>query len=109
MLPEVEGLPPLVTIALVLGVVAAFIGLVLLFTRLGRFELAVAFRYLRAGRRGFLRVLTWISVGGIALGVASLVIVLSVMQGLQENVRSRILANNAHIMVVDYLRRAASR
>jgi len=105
MLPEVEGLPPLVTIALVLGVVAAFIGLVLLFTRLGRFELAVAFRYLRAGRRGFLRVLTWISVGGIALGVASLVIVLSVMQGLQENVRSRILANNAHIMVVDYLRR----
>jgi lipoprotein-releasing system permease protein len=105
MVPEVEGLPPLVTVALVLGVVAAFIGLVLLFTRLGRFELAVAFRYLRAGRRGFLRVVTWISVGGIALGVASLVVVVSVMEGLQENVRSRILANNAHIMVVDYLRR----
>jgi lipoprotein-releasing system permease protein len=105
MVPEVEGLPPLVTIALVLGVVAAFVGVVLLVTRLGRFELAVAFRYLRAGRRGFLRVVTWISVGGIALGVASLVIVLSVMEGLQENVRSRILANNAHIMVVDYLRR----
>ncbi len=105
MLPEVEGLPPLITIALVLGVVAAFIGLVLLFTRLGRFELAVAFRYLRSGRKGFLRVITWISVGGIALGVASLLIVVSVMEGLQENVRSRILANNAHIMVVDYMRR----
>lgn len=105
MLPEVEGLPPLITIALVLGVVAAFIGLVLLFTRLGRFELAVAFRYLRSGRKGFLRVITWISVGGITLGVASLLIVVSVMEGLQENVRSRILANNAHIMVVDYMRR----
>jgi lipoprotein-releasing system permease protein len=105
MLPEVEGLPPLVTVALVVGVAAAFVGLVLLFARLGRFELAVAFRYLRSGRRGFLRVVTWISVGGIALGVASLIVVVSVMEGLQENVRSRILANNAHIMVVDYLRR----
>ncbi|OGD74925.1 MAG: hypothetical protein A2Y64_08125 [Candidatus Coatesbacteria bacterium RBG_13_66_14] len=72
---------------------------------MGRFELAVAFRYLRTGRKGFLRVVTWISMGGIALGVASLIVVLSVMEGLQENVRSRILANNAHIMVVDYLRR----
>lgn len=105
MLPEVEGLPPLVTVALVVGVVAAFIGLLLLCTRLGRFELAVAFRYLRTGRKGFLRVVTWISVSGIALGVASLLVVVSVMEGLQENVRSRILANNAHIMVVDYLRR----
>ncbi len=105
MLPEVEGLPPLITIALVLGVVAVFIGLVLLFAQLRRFELAVAFRYLRSGRKGFLRVITWISVGGITLGVASLLIVVSVMEGLQENVRSRILANNAHIMVVDYMRR----
>ncbi len=105
MTPEVQTLSPLLTLGLVVGAIALIGGLILLVSRLGRFELRVAFRYMRTGRKGFLRTLTWISVGGIALGVASLLLVLSVMQGMAEHVRTKILANNAHVMVVDTMRK----
>ncbi len=105
MTPEVQTLSPLLTLGLVVGAVALIGGLILLVSRLGRFELRVAFRYMRTGRKGFLRTLTWISVGGIALGVASLLLVLSVMQGMAEHVRTKILSNNAHVMVVDTMRK----
>ncbi len=65
-----------------------------------RFEWMVAFRYLRSRRReGFISVITWFSLLGIALGVATLIIVMSVMNGFREELLSRILGINGHLSV----------
>lgn len=64
------------------------------------FERMVAMRYLRARRReGFISVITFISLIGIMLGVATLIIVMSVMNGFREELLSRILGLNGHITV----------
>ncbi|MBR0672372.1 lipoprotein-releasing ABC transporter permease subunit [Neoroseomonas soli] len=64
------------------------------------FERAVAFRYLRA-RKGerFVSVIAIFSLVGIALGVATLIIVTSVMNGFRQELLSRILGLNGHIGV----------
>jgi lipoprotein-releasing system permease protein len=64
------------------------------------YELGIALRYLKA-RRGelFISLITWISVGGVALGVMALVVVLSVMTGFEEDLRDKILGTNAHVVV----------
>ena len=62
-----------------------------------RYEWLVGTRYLRSGqRRGFLSFITVISVIGLALGVAVLVVVLSVMNGFERELRSRILSVTSH-------------
>ena len=64
------------------------------------FEIMVAWRYLRARRReGFISVIAWFSLIGIALGVATLIIVLSVMNGFRQELLDRILGMNGHITV----------
>jgi lipoprotein-releasing system permease protein len=64
------------------------------------FEWMMAGRYLRARRReGFVSVIAWFSLLGIALGVATLIIVMSVMNGFREELLSRILGINGHINV----------
>ena len=67
------------------------------------YELAVGLRYTRArkgsGRNSFISFISLISMAGIALGVAALIVVLSVMNGFQEELRSRILAVASHIEV----------
>jgi len=64
------------------------------------FERMVAMRYLRARRReGFINVIAGFSFLGIALGVATLIIVMSVMNGFREELLSRILGLNGHISV----------
>jgi lipoprotein-releasing system permease protein len=64
----------------------------------GPFERAVAARYLRA-RRGerFVSVIASFSLIGIALGVATLIIVMSVMNGFRQELLSRILGLNGHL------------
>ncbi len=65
------------------------------------FERMVAFRYLKAKRKeGFISVITGFALAGIALGVATLIIVMSVMNGFKTELLSRILGLNGHIMVV---------
>ncbi len=69
------------------------------------FELAVGLRYTRSGRRagrrnGFISFISALSVAGIALGVAALIVVLSVMNGFQKEVRDRMLSVLSHIEVV---------
>jgi len=67
------------------------------------FEVFIGLRYLRAKRRnGFISFISLVSVLGIALGVAALIIVLSVMNGFQKEIRGRILGAAAHIEVSDY-------
>lgn len=68
------------------------------------FELTIGLTYTRAGRRGrrkdrFLSFISGMSVASIALGVAALIIVLSVMNGFQKEVRDRMLSVIAHVEV----------
>jgi lipoprotein-releasing system permease protein len=64
------------------------------------FERLVAFRYLRARRQeGFVSVIAAFSLIGIALGVGTLIVVMSVMNGFREELLSRILGLNGHMMV----------
>ncbi|MBC3876870.1 lipoprotein-releasing ABC transporter permease subunit [Undibacterium sp. FT79W] len=69
------------------------------------FEWLVGLRYTRAGRRSgrnsFISFISMISMFGIALGVAALIIVLSVMNGFQKEVRDRMLSVLSHIEVFD--------
>lgn len=60
-------------------------------------ELFVGLRYLRARRRTrFVSFITGISLAGIALGVAALIVILSVMNGFEGELRSRLLSMTAH-------------
>src|SRR6184192_313246 len=63
------------------------------------FELLLALRYLRP-RRTFVSVITLISVVGVMLGVAVLIIVISVMSGFDRQLRDKILGFNAHLKVL---------
>jgi len=67
------------------------------------FEWSMAARYLRARRReGFISVIAWFSLIGIALGVATLIIVMSVMNGFRTELLNRILGLNGHVVVQAY-------
>ena len=62
------------------------------------FELLLALRYLRP-RRTFVSIITLISIVGVALGVAVLMIVISVMSGFDHDLREQILGFNAHLKI----------
>lgn len=62
------------------------------------FEFFIAKRYLKAKRRtGFISIITYVSIGGVTIGVTALILVLSVMNGFEQEVRSRLLGADAHI------------
>lgn len=64
------------------------------------YELFVARRYLRSKRQvKFISLITYISIAGVAIGTAALVIVLSVMNGFETEVRSRIIGFDAHAKI----------
>ncbi len=67
------------------------------------YELAVGLRYTRArkgsGRNRFISFIALVSMAGIVLGVAALIVVLSVMNGFQHELRSRILSVASHIEI----------
>src|SRR3569833_3551387 len=69
------------------------------------FEWLVGLRYTRAsrrsGRNSFISFISLISMAGIALGVAALIVELSVMNGFQKEVRDRMLSVLPHIEVYD--------
>ena len=62
-------------------------------------EKKVAFRYMAAKRRGFGSVVSWVSLIGIMLGVATLIVVMSVMGGFHDTLLSRIIGMNGHVVV----------
>src|SRR3974390_2752318 len=64
------------------------------------FELLLALRYLRP-KRTFVSVITLISVLGVTLGVAVLIIVISVMTGFDQQLREKILGFNTHLKVFE--------
>ncbi len=67
------------------------------------YEIAVGLRYTRArrgsGRNSFISFIALMSMAGIALGVAALIVVLSVMNGFQQELRNRILSVASHIEI----------
>ncbi len=69
------------------------------------YEIEIGWRYTRAGRagrrNGFISFISGVSMLGIALGVAALIIVLSVMNGFQKEVRDRMLSVISHVEVFD--------
>lgn len=69
------------------------------------YELQIGWRYTRAGRtgrrNGFISFISGVSMLGIGLGVAALIIVLSVMNGFQKEVRDRMLSVVSHVEVLD--------
>ncbi|MFN4236887.1 MAG: lipoprotein-releasing ABC transporter permease subunit [Vogesella sp.] len=67
------------------------------------YEVFIGLRYLRARRRnGFISFISLMSVLGIALGVAALIVVLSVMNGFQQEIRGRMLSVVSHLEVGSY-------
>lgn len=65
-----------------------------------RFELFVCLRYLKAKRKhGFVSLISLISVGGVTVGVAALIVVLAVMTGFTSEFRDKILGINSHVVV----------
>jgi lipoprotein-releasing system permease protein len=66
-----------------------------------RFEFFVAARYLRAKRRqAVVGVITAISVAGVAVGVASLIIALAITNGMSRDLRERLLSSTAHVLLM---------
>ncbi|MDE0944358.1 MAG: lipoprotein-releasing ABC transporter permease subunit [Alphaproteobacteria bacterium] len=65
----------------------------------GSLEWSIAARYLRARRQeGFISIIAWFSLVGIALGVATLIIVMSVMNGFRTELLDRVLGLNGHMV-----------
>lgn len=69
------------------------------------YELFVSLRHLKAKRTTkFISLNTWISVGGVALGVMALIIVIAVMSGFGKDLRDKILGTNSHVVVTNITR-----
>jgi lipoprotein-releasing system permease protein len=65
------------------------------------YELALSLRYLKSRRRHtFISLITVISIGGVAVGVMVLIVVLAVMTGFEQSLKDKILGINAHIWVL---------
>ena len=64
------------------------------------FEWMMAFRYLRSRRReAFISIISWLSFFGIMLGVATLIIVMAVMNGFRSELLDKILGINGHLVI----------
>lgn len=64
------------------------------------YEFFIAKRYLKSKKKtGFISLITYISIGGVALGVAALIVVLSVMNGFETEVRTRFIGITSHIQI----------
>jgi lipoprotein-releasing system permease protein len=65
-----------------------------------KFELFIARRYLVKGRKSsFISIISLVSIVGIAIGVAALIIALALISGFQGDIRDKILNSTAHVMV----------
>src|SRR5213078_2597546 len=70
---------------------------------ISRLELGLALRYLKSRRSSrLLSLITVIAVGGVTVGVTALVLVLGAMNGLQADLRDKILVANPHLRVLTY-------
>lgn len=73
------------------------------------FERFIAFRYLwgaegREEGRSFLRFITYVAIGGVALGVAALLLALAIVRGFSQEIEDKIVGFGAHVQVMSYVR-----
>jgi len=69
-----------------------------------KFEFFIARRYLVKGRKSsFISIISLVSIIGVTIGVAALIIALSLINGFQNDIRNKILSSTAHIMVNNIL------
>ena len=67
------------------------------------FEFFIAIHYLKAKRKeGFISLVTFLSIAGVAVGVMALVIVIAVMSGAESSFREKILGLEPHLLVMNY-------
>ncbi len=67
------------------------------------YELFIARRHLSGKRKtGFISVISFLSLAGVTVGVAALLVVISVMNGFQQELRSKILGVTAHVIILRY-------
>ncbi|UCD70697.1 MAG: lipoprotein-releasing ABC transporter permease subunit [Syntrophobacterales bacterium] len=67
------------------------------------YELIIGLRYLKAKRKQFfISIITIISIGGVFLGVMALIIVLSVMNGFETDIKEKVLGTHSHIIVLKH-------
>ncbi len=68
-----------------------------------RLDWFIARRYLASRKKGrLLSFITWISLGGITVGVTALIVVIGVMNGMQEEIRGKILGSTPHVMILQH-------
>ncbi len=66
-----------------------------------RIEKSIAFRYMKARRKGnFISLITLISLIGVGLGVASLIVVLAVLAGFESNLKEKFLGITSHVVIM---------
>jgi lipoprotein-releasing system permease protein len=66
------------------------------------YELFISWRYLKAKRKQiFISIVSLISISGVALGVAALIVTLSVMNGFRKDLREKIIGMSSHVVVLD--------
>ena len=71
------------------------------------YELFIARRYLQSKQKtGFISVISFIAIGGVILGVASLIIMLSVTNGFAGEVRARLIGMSTHVTITRFHRQA---
>jgi len=68
------------------------------------FNFFVGLRYLWAKKKGFISLISFLSVAGITLGVWALIVVISVMNGFHEDIRDKVIGTNAHVIAQSYSR-----
>jgi lipoprotein-releasing system permease protein len=67
------------------------------------FEFFISYRYLKAKRKQtFISIITFISMGGVALGVMALIVVIAVMSGFENDLKNKILGLNSHALVLSW-------
>ena len=67
------------------------------------YELFISLRYIKVRRKQvFVSLISFISIAGILLGVAALIVVLAVMNGFETDLRSKIIVMNAHIILSNH-------
>jgi len=67
------------------------------------FEIFIAKKYFRAKKRtGFISIITLVSIAGVTIGVTALILVLSVMNGFEDEVRTKLIDADAHIRLRKY-------
>ena len=70
---------------------------------MGRLEFSIAWRYLRSRRRSkFLSLISVIAMGGVLVGVSALIVIMGVMNGLQIDLRDKILVGSPDVRIMSY-------